>query len=413
MDGLVASCDATICLITDDFKPTDGTRVKLWRDQTKHRHAAERTLLRAIVVAPAVMGFVIGADALAQRPEGARPRRMPPVAPATAAPVPQYLASGGATFFQNQSQDHFETARRLYFTGAFASAEASAWLALESAALEISRRAPSHPMGDPVKALDQARTAMNEAQDFAGRFGSIDADAISRMVRSHRTPTLKSVNLARLSAIDAADAYLDHARIHLATLSSQNAVAARSMDLLAAVLLSRDNPRSLPSASALALRRAALQGQPGNAPLARRLGEHLREVGLRVESERVFAHAAAANRFRPDAPAPLMQVETLSPEAFAATSRPNPMVSPTRNATPVSTPVSTTHTGGTSILAQTASHRMTRRTGRVPDFVTDHGNRTGNDQRSRPSAAYSTDGSPANTGFWSRITPSFLRGGDQ
>jgi hypothetical protein len=63
------------------------------------------------------------------------------------------------------------------------------------------------------------------------------------------------------------------------------------MDLLAAVYLSRAEVNTLPSATALCLRRAALQGQPANASLASRLGIHLADVGLFEEARWVLEHS--------------------------------------------------------------------------------------------------------------------------
>jgi hypothetical protein len=69
--------------------------------------------------------------------------------------------------------------------------------------------------------------------------------------------------------------------------------AAAAMDLLASIYLGRADPKTLPSATALCLRRAALQGQPDNASLAARLGMHLTDLGLFQEARWALEHSLA------------------------------------------------------------------------------------------------------------------------
>jgi hypothetical protein len=111
------------------------------------------------------------------------------------------------------------------------------------------------------------------------------------MAVSHQTNLFDSAALAGLTANDASDRYLDHARVLLAPIARDSVEAARSMDLLAAVYLRREEAQILPSATALCLRRAALQGQPGNASLAYRLGVHLSELGLLSEARWALEHS--------------------------------------------------------------------------------------------------------------------------
>lgn len=193
-----------------------------------------------------------------------------------------------------------QVARRLiaqatgeYRIGAWLSAEATAWDALRWAAQSIDLA--DHAEGDAGNATSQilqsARDAIREARDFAGAYGAVDGEAIVRMARSHRTDLLDDDQAKGLSATDASDRYLDQARVLLAGIASRSVEAAQAMDLLAAVYLSRADRKTLPSATALCLRRAALQGQPENASLASRLGMHLADVGLYQEARWVLEHS--------------------------------------------------------------------------------------------------------------------------
>lgn len=96
-----------------------------------------------------------------------------------------------------------------------------------------------------------------------------------------------------LTATDASDRYLDVARVLLAPIAKRSVQAARGMDLLAAIYLGRADSKTLPSATALCLRRAALQGQPNNASLASRLGMHLADLGLLAEARWALEHSLA------------------------------------------------------------------------------------------------------------------------
>ncbi len=145
--------------------------------------------------------------------------------------------------------------------------------------------------GTALASLQFAKSAILEARDFSGVYGVLDGDAIARMARSHTSDVLDNESASGLTATDASDRYLDEARVSLATIATRSVEAARAMDLLAAVYLSRADARTLPSATALCLRRAALQGQPENASLASRLGMHLADIGLFDEARWALEHS--------------------------------------------------------------------------------------------------------------------------
>ncbi len=196
-----------------------------------------------------------------------------------------------------------EVARRLvgqatreFEVGAWLSAETSAWNAVRWAAESVDLAARER--GETVAAtslrdLQAARDAIREARDFSGVYGPVDGEAIQRMAMSHQTDVLDDESLVGLTATDASDRYLDHARVLLAPIARQSFEAAQGMDLLAAIQLGRADAKTLPSATALCLRRAALQGQPGNASLASRLGMHLADLGLLAEARWALEHSLA------------------------------------------------------------------------------------------------------------------------
>ncbi len=252
------------------------------------------------------------ADQLAAQHAVPRPTRLPPVSKTAAAPVmpaphltpaaptpakptppaselaPQYLKTA-------TSKASLEIARRLisqgaaeYDSHAWLSAETTTWEALRSAASAIDQgsrdtSACSH--------LEVAKQAIMEARDFTAINGQLDDATLRRIARSHRTGLITDATQKPLTANDAADRYLDHARVHLAAIAEQNVESAQAMDLLAAIYLARAEAKTLPSGTALCLRRAAIQGQPSNASLASRLGMHLADVGLNDEARWALQHS--------------------------------------------------------------------------------------------------------------------------
>ena len=188
-----------------------------------------------------------------------------------------------------------EDAYREYSVGAWASAESSAWQALELIAtgIDIADRKSSPGEASPTAAknLHSARRALIEARDFVQAGAAIDEDRLSGLSASHSTPVYADGPTPGLTATEAVDRYLDYARIKLAPLATYQVRAAQAMDLIAAIGLGRDDESQLPEESALCLRRAALQGQPTNENLARRLGLQLADMGLDAEAEWTLKHA--------------------------------------------------------------------------------------------------------------------------
>ncbi|MEO1614315.1 MAG: hypothetical protein AAFV88_00610 [Planctomycetota bacterium] len=188
-----------------------------------------------------------------------------------------------------------DDAYREYAVKAYASAEASAWKALELMAtgMDVADRqtaASNHGLS-MVRDLHSARVAIGEAQEFVDGGAAVDPDRFVAIATSHQTPIFHGNVPAGVTATEAVDRYLDHARNQLAPLARAQVQAAQAMDLLAAVRLGRNQASQLPEEVALCLRRSALAGQPGNASLAARLGAQLADMGLDREAESTLQHA--------------------------------------------------------------------------------------------------------------------------
>lgn len=222
--------------------------------------------------------------------------------------------------------------------GALASAESLAWLSIEAFADAADARRGESAMPS-TKGLQTyrhdvalARTAIEESDDFSPAM-SASGSMMDLRRRSHRSVVVPPEG--PVEAAVWADLYLDHARGHLVGLAAVSIDAAESMDLLAAVLATRDQTGSLAMAKSLCLRRAALAGQPGNVNLANVLADQLATAGLRKEAfgVRHYAQQLAKRRTgkRPlasrhseharDQPAtPGVLLQPLSPERFASIS---------------------------------------------------------------------------------------------
>ncbi len=139
--------------------------------------------------------------------------------------------------------------------------------------------------------LQQAQTALRESADFAGRFGPVGPDTISRMVQSHQTPVLKNCDLGTFNGSRAADVYLDFAREKLAAVALANPLATEALVVLADVKQQADAQGPVTDAIVISLLRAALQARPDDAAVANELGYQLLKQGLLSESQWVLEHS--------------------------------------------------------------------------------------------------------------------------
>lgn len=204
---------------------------------------------------------------------------------------PNYLRTTTAEASFHEASELLTQAHSEFKAQAWLSAEHSAWEAITLCARGIDLSRKTSGFDSAMYSLQVGKDAFTEARDFGGIWAPTDSDAIARLARSHRTDLLDNAESYRLTSTDAVGRYLDHARKHLANLASHSVECAQALDLIAAVHLGRNDADRLPSESSLCLRRAALQGQPGNADLASKLGHQLQAVGLTDEAHWALQHS--------------------------------------------------------------------------------------------------------------------------
>lgn len=267
-----------------------------------------------------------------------------------ASPADSFAAvpSGGHSRVRSiEGQKQLRIAYRDMNRFALASAEASAWLALQAFAdaadgLAAGGSTPVqrsvHPSGQASgqasnqqtfrSRVEAAKLAMSEARDFSPLM-SADPELVAVRRRSHQT--VLPAGVAAMSQSRLVDLYLDVARRQLVELASVSVDAAESMDVLASIILERDRPGSLAVATSLCFRRAALAGQPTNASLAYVLANQLNAAGLAEEAfgvrhyaERIAAPQSIDPALLADIPrvtAETVRFEQVDPAEFASISR--------------------------------------------------------------------------------------------
>lgn len=297
--------------------------------------------VEAILVAPAAQGPVAGII------EGrGRPAAENRAVDVTASFTPQRLVE--------QAAQHLDDAQLSLRRQATYSAKASV---IESLRLIAEARDYARREATASAQLSDGLAAIDESNDFIGRYGPLDPAGMRRVIESHATDTLKNVDPTTLSCAAAADCYLDTARERLAAVALGNPIATRALVILAEI--HRQEKTMGPHADAVAvnLLRAALQSAPADSAVANELGFLLMKQGILDEAqwalERSMAIAPtrsaaqnlaevmrqrgnsqgarallaslndprnfpAAPAQRPNAPA----VQMLAPSEFAALSRP-------------------------------------------------------------------------------------------
>ncbi len=202
-----------------------------------------------------------------------------------------------------------------------------------------------------AKQLEIAFDAIRESEDFCGRFGVIDQNALKRMVGVHETLALKDQDLENISSLEATESYLAVARSNLALAAGGAREASDALVLLGQIekQMSRRGDTHA-AAVAVTLQRAAIEIEPENAMGYRELGATLLQQGLvqqaawalnksvelrptragyerLLEASRRLGDVDTARVCLASLEDPRMQDEIpfqqLTPEAFASTHRPN------------------------------------------------------------------------------------------
>ncbi len=202
-----------------------------------------------------------------------------------------------------------------------------------------------------AKQLDVALDAIRESDDFCGRFGPVDQNALKRMVAVHETDVLKGRDLENISALEATETYLAVAKKNLTAAAGGVREASDALVLLGNIEKQMSNPGDTHAAAvAVTLQRAAIEVAPTNGSGYRELGSTLLDQGLvkqaawalgrsveiqptrsgyeglleasrrlgDVETARLCLESLQNPNISSETP-----VKTLSPDAFAATYKPN------------------------------------------------------------------------------------------
>jgi len=243
-----------------------------------------------------------------------------------------------ASLRQSAAKSLDESAARLAYRASHTAAQA-ATDALRFIAQSIDVR---NGDGLATAGIESGLIAIREAEDFVGRYGHVDSDAIARMVRSHETTALKDFDTTRLSGIVAADIYLDSARQTFSSIAEADQLAAHAVGLLAKSYRQRATEAPLALATSVHLMRAAAAAVPNDRGVALELASVLEQAKLGPESQAVLANAmrlpaqlpavesdaiiAVVSGTATGGPAgsaktkQSMQVEQLSPASFASVS---------------------------------------------------------------------------------------------
>ena len=140
----------------------------------------------------------------------------------------------------------------------------------------------SSPSAEHAVALNAALAALDEADDFAPR-GVARGVAVDDVVRPHRTPILKGVDVSRLDPATAQEHYLTYARQQLSVATDRESCAAQSLYLLGKVhsqLASQSASQSPPHvARAFVFHHSALAIDPRHHQAANELGVLLARRG--------------------------------------------------------------------------------------------------------------------------------------
>ena len=132
-----------------------------------------------------------------------------------------------------------------------------------------------------AKQLEAAMEAIRESEDFTGKFGPVDQDALVRLVTVHETKALKEAALQEVSSLRATEMYLAVARENLIAATYSIREASEALVLMGQIekILAEDSEMH-GAALAVTLQRAAIEVDPSNAVGFYELGSTLLSQGL-------------------------------------------------------------------------------------------------------------------------------------
>ncbi len=206
----------------------------------------------------------------------------------SAAPRPQYSTVTGQMFAERATVQINE-ARQKLSRGAVMVARRDGWDVLQQVA---QYRADEMQNALPVSTLASARIAIEEAQDFLGRYGPVDTVALKRFIEAHETQALKKVDVSQLTGHLAADTYFEEARRLLLMSTGGGPLVAQALTLIADSHLQQGT--EVDQAIALTCLRAAVGSNSGDGKVANQLGYELLRVGRLDEAEQALRYSLAA-----------------------------------------------------------------------------------------------------------------------
>ncbi len=223
-------------------------------------------------------------DAIAEVPVQAereyqlRPLTQDDTGEATLREAASLTATIHASRLQELARESLRTAQQRLQRGAIHSARSFATEALRSIVAMHDATSGGTEHG---KSLKTALDAIRESEDFCGRFGAIDQNALERMVAVHETSVLKEADLSTISPLRATELYLAEARENLVTASRSSHEASDALVLLGRIEgQMAGGSDSHAAAVSLTMQRAAVEVLPDNAAALRELGATLLEQGL-------------------------------------------------------------------------------------------------------------------------------------
>ncbi len=232
--------------------------------------------------------------------------------------------------------------------------------ATEALRLAVEMQDAANGGNEHTRSLTTALDAIRESKDFCGQYGSVDARVLTRMVAVHETSVLKEADLSTMSSLQATEAYLQVAKDALVQAAGGSDDACDSLVMLGVVekrLASENDPHA--GAVAMTMHRAAVEISDRSPVAYRELGNTFMSQGLYPQAAWSFEQSVRLRPSRssyqnlleasrktgdsetsrrcvaalddPNLPSGIA-IKTLTPDAFAASFRPDPSSMPVRTA---------------------------------------------------------------------------------
>jgi tetratricopeptide (TPR) repeat protein len=236
------------------------------------------------------------------------PRRLPAVEPTAQANQVPLTHERPVTdiapqeMLERQVETTTQRAAALAARGAYFAARAESLRALRAITQSLDAQQGTR---EHSEALARAMRAFEEACDFAPRGSRLDAELdLPLIISGHRTPVLKSEDLAHVSPVAAQQRYMQYAQEQLAAACGSAPAGSQALYAPARIYTLMDRAKidapTLCVPEAIALHQAALMVNPQNAQAANELGVLLAGCGQWEQAQRLLIHSVSV---QPDAAA--------------------------------------------------------------------------------------------------------------